>query len=413
MLHSNGKTQKNIISFVPFNNLMKQFSYLPVVLLSVLILSVSCGINDPDFTDEMPGGPAILSEAPPPAEHKFAHYKTRVEEYVDSLIGKSYFAGGILVAKEGEIIFEKYYGTSDGPRGKDTVTAHTPFHLASVSKPLTAAGILKLVQKGRLNLDDSAYKFLPGFPFKDVTIKTLLNHRSGLPNYGHYMDQLGWDRSVNMTNNDVLQFINEHQRAIGNWKPDTRFSYSNTNFALLALVIENITGKSFPEYMKSEIFEPLGMDDSFVYQPADSLRATWSYYYSGRKYAFDFLDLVFGDKNIYSTPQDLLKFERALTSGSFISPALLNVVYSGFSYEKRGVNNYGLGWRLIEFPHGKKLVYHQGWWHGSRTALYRLPEEDVTIIAVSNNDSKKVYNLRFLADIFGNYFNTAAPVHMD
>jgi len=378
-----------------------------------LFLALSCGIKEHDLTDEMPGGPVMLSTAPPPMENRFAHYQQKLEFLVDSIIGKSKFSGGVLVAKEGEIIFESYYGYSDGIERKDSVKLNTPFHLASVSKPLTAAGILKFVQEGKLNLDDSAYKYLPGFPFRDITIKTLLNHRSGLPNYAHYMDQMGWDRTKPMTNKDILNFINEHHADIQNWRPDTRFSYSNTNYALLALIIENLSGQSFAEYMRLSIFEPLGMEDSYVYQPEDSLRATASYYYSGRKYAFDFLDLVYGDKNIFSTPRDLLKFDQILSAGSFLSPELLDVVYSGYSYERRGVNNYGLGWRLIEFNHGKKLVYHHGWWHGSRTAYYRLPDENVTIIALCNNDLKKVYNFRFLADVFGNYFNTGKSVNLD
>lgn len=378
-----------------------------------LFLALSCGIKEHDLTDEMPGGPVMLSTAPPPMENRFAHYQQKLEFLVDSIIGKSKFSGGVLVAKEGEIIFESYYGYSDGIERKDSVKLNTAFHLASVSKPLTAAGILKFVQEGKLNLDDSAYKYLPGFPFRDITIKTLLNHRSGLPNYAHYMDQMGWDRTHPMTNKDILNFINEHHADIQNWRPDTRFSYSNTNYALLALIIENLSGQSFAEYMRLSIFEPLGMEDSYVYQPEDSLRATASYYYSGRKYAFDFLDLVYGDKNIFSTPRDLLKFDQILSAGSFLSPELLDVVYSGYSYERRGVNNYGLGWRLIEFNHGKKLVYHHGWWHGSRTAYYRLPDENVTIIALCNNDLKKVYNFRFLADVFGNYFNTGKSVNLD
>src|SRR5690606_7845536 len=138
--------------------------------------------------------------------------------------------------------------------------------------------VLKLAEEGKLSLDDSAYKYLPGFPLMGVTIKSLLNHRSGIPNYVHYMDQMGWDRQVIMTNQDVLDFINKNHKKIQTWTPDRRFSYSNTNYALLALIIENASGQTFSDYMRLSLFEPLGMYDTYVYTPADSLRALGSYF---------------------------------------------------------------------------------------------------------------------------------------
>ncbi|RZK44800.1 MAG: hypothetical protein EOO94_04895 [Pedobacter sp.] len=147
------------------------------------------------------------------------------------------------------------------------------------------------------------------------------------------------------------------------------------------------------------------MKDSYAFTLADSARALPSYFNNGRQYAFDFLDLVYGDKNVYSTVRDMLKFDQALYTGSLVSKPLLDSAYSPYSFEKPGTHNYGLGWRMLLLKNGKKVIYHNGWWHGNRTAFYRLIDENVTIIAFCNNDSKMIYKTKDMADIFGSYFH--------
>ncbi len=341
------------------------------------------------------------SSALDPSERRY--YEKRVSGFVDSLFSRSRFNGCVLVAKDGEIIYEKYAGFWDPAHKKDSISAATPFHLASVSKTFTAMAVLKLQEEGKLHTDDPVSNYLSGFPLDQVTIKTLLNHRSGIPNYIHYMDQLGWDRSRHVSNQDVLDFIIARRKDIQIGPADRRFAYSNTNYALLALVIEKVSGHPFPEFMRLNFFEPLGMNDTYVFTMADSARSLPSYFYSGKQYAFDYFDLVYGDKNIYSTARDLLKWDQALYSGLFREQTIREA-FAGYSFEKPGINNYGLGWRMFNLRNGRKFVYHNGWWHGNRTAFYRLPEERVAIIAFSNNDVKRVYSCKSIADIFGNYF---------
>ena len=320
------------------------------------------------------------------------------------MLGRGNFNGSVLVAKNGEIIFEQYKGFRNPRVRRDSITPSTAFHLASVSKTITGMAILKLAEEGKLNIEDTVAKYLVGFPCPGVTIKTLLNHRSGLPNYVHYMEKLGWDKKKLITNKDVLDFIIQRHEEIDIGAPDRRFSYSNTNYALLALIIEQASGLFYGDYLKQTFFVPLGMKDTYVFTPADSAKSLPSFFYSGRQYAFDFLDLVYGDKNIYSTVRDLLKWDQALHSGIFFKKETLDAAYAGYSFERPGINNYGLGWRMFLLRNGKKFIYHNGWWHGNRTAFYRLLDENVTIIALSNNDSKKVYSSKKLADVFGNYF---------
>ena len=371
--------------------------------VAVLVLFCSCKNNK----DEKGSSPASAVSSYPAASKlspaELSHYKTKAKSFFDSMFGRGNFNGSILVAKNGEIILEEYKGFRNPRVKKDSITPSTSFHLASISKTITGMAVLKLAEQGRLSIEDSVSKYLVGFPCEGVTIKTLLNHRSGLPNYVHYMENLGWYKKRLITNQDVLNFIIERHKDIDIGTPDRRFSYSNTNYALLALVIEKASGQFFGDYLRQTFFDPLGMKDTYVFTPADSAKSLPSFFYSGRQYAFDFLDLVYGDKNIYSTVRDLLKWDQALHNG-FFKKETLDAAYAGYSFERPGVNNYGLGWRMFLLGNGKKFIYHNGWWHGNRTAFYRLIDENVTIIALCNNDSKKVYSSKKLADMFGNYF---------
>lgn len=329
--------------------------------------------------------------------------RTAIQQFMDSCGRKTPFNGSFLVAKDGHIIYEQYGGYVDYKRRSIPITANSPFHLASVSKSITATAVLRLCEQGKIGLDSSASLYLTGFPRPEITVRTLLNHRSGLPNYVHYMERLGWSRKTKVTNQDVLAFLIKRHKEIGIAPNNRRFSYSNTNYALLALIIERVTGKNFGDYLRDSIFIPLDMKNSFVFSRSDSAKVMPSYFYSGKQYAFDYLDLVYGDKNIFSTVQDLNKFEHALSEKNILGESSLVEAYSPYSNETRGIRNYGLGWRMYVLKNGKKLIYHNGWWHGNRTAFLRLLDEKVTIIALCNNDSKQVYSIKKLADLFGRY----------
>lgn len=376
--------------------------------LLVFLLLQGCGASDSnkaiaqtaDSTDIV----ASANSKIPPRDLK--RYLAEIKSFVDSTLQNTHMNGTILVAKNGQVIYEQYHGYNNPRVKKDSITPNTSFHLASVSKTFTGMAILKLNELGLLNIDDSVSKYLSGFPCVGVTVKTLLNHRSGIPKYDHYMENLGWDKRRLVTNQDVLEFIKKRYKDIRVGRPDRSFSYSNTNYALLALIIENVTGLKYGDYLKKQFFDPLGMKDTYVFTMSDSARYLASYYYSGRPYAFDYLDLVYGDKNIYSTVRDLLKWDQALHSDTLFSKKTLDMAYSGYSFEKPGTHNYGLGWRMYLLKNGKKLVYHNGWWHGNRTAFYRLLDENVTIIALCNNDYRRVYTVKEMADIFGDYMQS-------
>jgi CubicO group peptidase (beta-lactamase class C family) len=128
-----------------------------------------------------------------------------------------------------------------------------------------------------------------------------------------------------------------------------------------------------------------------------------SYQYNNRAYKLEFLDAVYGDKNVYSTVRDMLKWDQALYAGRIFKQATLDSAFAGYSWEKHGKRNYGLGWRMTFLDNGKKLLYHNGWWHGNNTAFVRLIDEKATIIVLGNKFNRRIYASKHLADLFGNY----------
>jgi len=324
--------------------------------------------------------------------------------WYDTVLLQKGFNGGIIVAKDGNIIFEKYSGTGHLP-GTDTITANSAMHIASVTKTFTAMAVLKLQQDDCLNIDDEFSKYFPAFNYPGITIRTLLNHRSGLPNYNYFMEKLGWDKTRFIKNEDVLNYLITYKAALPDIvPPGMHFSYCNTNYALLALLIEKISGSTYANYMSRNFFIPLQMNHTYVFSLADTLKAIPSYNWRGGLEPFTFLDQVYGDKNIYTTPRDLLTWDRALSSGLIFTPETLDQAYAPYSNEKPGLRNYGLGWRMNIFPDGNKIIYHNGWWHGSNATFIRLLKEKATIIVIGNKFTRSVYHAKVLTSIFGNYY---------
>lgn len=313
------------------------------------------------------------------------------------------FSGGILVAKGGNIVFERYNGFQDFPRKEQPITDTNSIHIASTSKTFTGIATLLLVQQKKISLQDTVGKFFPNWPYPGVTIKDLLNHRSGIPNYLYFMDVSKWDKQKMATNQDVLEILVK-ERPAKHAAPNKRFEYSNTNYLLLALIIEKVTAKSFPDFLREEFFEPLQMNHSFVFQLKDTVRATPSFQPGGSLWDFDYLDLTYGDKNIYSTPRDLLKWDQILYTDQLISKQLLEAAFSPYSFERPGTHNYGLGWRLELLPNNKKIIYHFGRWHGNNAAFTRLVDEKVTIIILGNKFNRYIYSVAHHSyDLFGIY----------
>lgn len=323
-----------------------------------------------------------------------------IENFYNDNINKNGYTGSFLVAKNGQIIYENYSGVSDR-NGNDSINSETPMHVASVGKVVTAVAILRLVDAGKIDLDQSVSDIIDGFPYPEITIRTLLSHRSGLGYYGYYKNV--WDVKKTVTNEDVISAINNKKVSL-DFKPNTKFTYSNTNYVLLASIVERITQKTFKEATQELIFEPLDMQHSFVFDDlSQKNQVTQSFYNNKKLQRWDYLDGTYGDKNIYTTPRDFLKFDTALYSDNFLSADLKQEMSKGHSYESSGKRNYGLGLRLIEMDNGDTYTYHNGWWRGNTSSYIRLAKDNVCIILFSNKYSSLTYKTVSLSHHFGDY----------
>ncbi len=341
------------------------------------------GNKDPDFSFR------------PLSEGEISFYQKAAQDFYDTNLLHKGFNGSILVAKNGQVLFEDYHGIINFKTG-DPITSHTPFHLASISKTFTGMTVLKLWEEGRISLDDSLQKFFPQLPYHGITVKMLLCHRSGLPNYLYFMDSV-WDKKKKATNEDVLDFMVVHKPAVSA-PPGRVYSYCNTNFMLLAMIIEKITKQPYPQYMKDSLFIPLGLKDTYVFSIKDT--ADYIPTYSVTKpFPLDHLDCTYGDKNIYSTVRDLFAWDNALYQNTFLHKSTLDMAFEPQSNEHKTMHNYGLAWHLY-FNNGDTIVYHNGKWHGSNTAFTRLVQDTATIIVLGNKVDNNIYHSKEMSKIF-------------
>lgn len=387
-----------------------------ILVLSAFLFLFSCKKKSEnqdsvaESTTNLPNyGNVDLANVFTPAENQVVN-KASLANYINSYYQKVWengdLSGGILVAKGDNIIYENYRGFArEG--NQNPIDKNTPLHVASVSKTLTAMAMLKLVEAGKVNLSDHLTQYFPGFPYPNVTVKTLLDQRSGLPKYEYFITKIqpapAELSKTFLTNEDILNMIIKYKPDLAR-ETDTGFMYCNTNFAMLALIIEKVTKVPFPQAMKEMVFDPLKMKNSYIFQEKDIPTASQSFYYGGNKlYPLDRLDLIYGDKNVYTTPRDLYSFSKAMFSKDFLKPELMEQVFTPYSNEKFGMNNYGFGFRMKIFDNGEKLTYHNGWWHGTNSVFAHLLKSKVTIIAIGNKYSNRVYTALALSGLFEDF----------
>lgn len=398
----------------------------PKIIPLLTFLVIACGSNPSPGRKNPPKNLHNKGFSSVSAREK-EYYANAIAPFYQSMLVRTGFNGSILVAKNGEVVFEDYRGNINF-KTKEPITSNSTFHIASVSKTFTAAAILKLMEEGRIDLEDGVEKYLPNFPYQRISIKNLLTHRSGLPKYDHFMEgtrtevyytknkkgrkvkkyrviKLPVQISTFPDNEEVLQFMIKYRPSI-EASPDRRYSYCNTNYAILALVIEKISGMPFPQYMQESIFTPLGMTNTYVFSKKDTGNYTPSYNYNNSAFKLQRLDCVYGDKNIYSTVRDLLLWDRALYMGSYISQESQELAFQPYSNESRGFKNYGLGWHLFIKPPDPTIVYHNGWWHGNNAVFKRLVADSATVIILGNKFNRNIWAAGKMSSVFTGHADT-------
>lgn len=338
--------------------------------------------------------------APIPADFRSQHLDS-IQSFFNKRLLAEDFHGMVLVAKNGTVVYERYSGIANESTGL-RMSANTPVHVASISKTITAVTVLRLVDQGKIKLDEEARTYLPELPYKGITVRMLLNHRSGIQYYGYFSDTL-WSPKRLLTNKDLLQVLKKHRPKLY-FPYNTQFSYCNTNYALLALIVEKVTHRSFPDAVRKLVFEPLNMEHSFIYTPKrKNEKRALSYNSRGQWQEDTYLDLVYGDKNLYTTARDLLRFDKGTYSDAFLSKAIKKELFKGYSYENPGMANYGLGIRMREDKGKKSCYFHTGWWHGNTGCYTTLRQDTICMIVLSNHYTRRVFGINRLSARFGNY----------
>lgn len=369
---------------------------------------LSCGNSG---TDNKPD--ALRSIKPKTLLASLNKSEQRIAFKLDTLFKRMYengaFNGSVLVAKAGKILFRKSLGiidkASNGPLSDSSM-----FQLASVSKVITATAILMLHERELIDINQSFRDYFPDFPYAGVSIKELLNHRSGLPNYIYALNSEIYQPNYRMSNADMYKYLLA-KNPPAYLKPDTRFNYCNTNYALLALLIEKVSGKSYAQFLKEELFVPLGMKNTATINDIDlnAPNITRPYDARWKPVEFDASDYVLGDKSIYSTPYDLFLFSEAMYNNRIIRPETQQLAYTAFSKEKK-LSNYGYGWRLKNFNDpSKKEVYHNGWWHGYRSSFHRRLSDSLTVVILSNQLNYSAYQTYKVYEILDSSTAAAMP----
>jgi CubicO group peptidase (beta-lactamase class C family) len=317
-----------------------------------------------------------------------------------ALASKNAFNGNVLIAEQGKVIFEKSYGLADETT-KRALNAETIFELASVSKQFTAMGIFLLQKKGKLKLDDLVSKYIPEMAFYGpIKVRHLVHHTGGLPDYMEVFEEK-WDKTKFATNQDIVNLFAMHKPA-AIFAPNEKFEYSNTGYALLGLIIEKVSNKSFGDFLKENIFKPLKMQHTFVYRSRYAPQKITNYALGyvedemgkkvlpdsfGKDFYTYYLDGIVGDGMVNATAKDLLIWDRALYSNKLVDEKDKEQIFSGTKTNDGATTNYGFGWIALENEKYGKVVNHSGGWAGYITFIERHLSQDKTIIILQNNST--------------------------
>ena len=340
---------------------------------------------------------------PPTLSKKLLKKQFAVDSIFNSDFKHGLFNGCVAVSYQDTLIYQNALGF-ENVKCKKNLCNESVFQLASVSKMFTAISVLKLAEQGKLAITDNIKKYFPDFPYQNITIKNLLSHTSGLPNYLFFYYHLPRVDSVTFSNQRVLDLLTTH-KPDAYFKSGRRFQYNNTNYVLLALLVEKLSGQSFQAFVQKNIFDVCGMHNSYFFSVTDTLKnQAMAFDYRKRPVGTDEFDYVVGDKGVCSTPNDMLLFGKNLFEGKIISN--INEAIKPQARTTYG-RYYGLGFR-INPNGGDTIIFHNGWWHGYRSAFQYRKSDKTTLVILSNRLDKSVYQTARIFNALDNKKDTEA-----
>lgn len=324
------------------------------------------------------------------------------------------FAGVVLIAEEGRPVYHRAFGYRDREKQllNDTTTL---FELASVSKQFTSMIILMLKEEGKLSFDDPLEKFLPGLPYPGITVRHLLTHTSGLPDYQAVMDE-HWDKSKVAGNEDILAYLKQYQPP-KEFEPGEKYAYSNTGYVLLASIAEVAGGKDFIAQCRERIFKPVGMTSTDIRTLEE--KAGESNFAKGYVWVEDQNRFIAADSfpssnyivwlgnrkgpgRVSSRSTDLLRWDRALYANNLVKKETMEEAFTSYRLNNDSLSHYGFGWMIDQHPTLGRKIWHTGSNPGYSTRIVRFIDADKTVVVLSNNAYPRIRDLdRALDSLLG------------
>ncbi len=284
----------------------------------------------------------------------------------------------VMVIRDGDVVLERTYGMANLEDGV-AIAPTSNFRLASITKQFTASSIMLLVEQGKLSLDDTLTDSFDGFPAygREITLRHLLQHNSGLIDYEGMIPD---DYAGQVSDRDALRMMYDVSETY--FPPGSEYRYSNTAYAVLAMLIEDISGMPFARFLQEHIFEPLGMDNTVAYQRGVSTVANRAYGYTVDNGKVSFSDqsttsAVLGDGGIYTSLRDYYKWDQALYTERILSQKSLRQMWTG------NFGDYGFGWR-VDRKNGHRRLHHDGSTSGFRNYVIRYPDHRMTVLVLTN-----------------------------
>ncbi|MBS1852131.1 MAG: beta-lactamase family protein [Acidobacteria bacterium] len=315
----------------------------------------------------------------------------------------------VLVIQEGKTVFARGYGIAN-LRTNEKISPRTNFRLASLTKQFTAMSVLLLAHDGKLRLDEPLTEIFPDFPAygKTITVRHLLNHTSGLLDYEDLMPAPHAKEMFQIKDAGVLAILEKQKTA--KFPPGTKWEYSNSGYAVLAMIVEKVSGEPFGRFLQERIFAPLHMNGTLAYEKGKNKVPQRAFGYSPENGRWRETDqsptsAVLGDGGVYSSLEDLAKWdaalrEHALLSGSEFRAATTPVQAPGVDGPDHRPAEYGFGWFLNPYQ-GHTRMWHYGETVGFRTAIQRFPKDGITVVVLSNRADADAIRLSLkVADLF-------------
>ena len=315
----------------------------------------------------------------------------KIDSLYQNMVTEKKFNGSILIGRGDRVLYTNFNGYADF-QTKRKLTKNSRFEIASVSKQFTAVAILMLYEQGKLKLTDSIQRFIPDFPYSGITIHQLLCHRSGLPEYFKFADDYHEDKENTIMDNDSLLRMLKAVKPKILQKPDKKFEYCNTGYAVLASIVERVSEMKFYEFVHTYIFTPLKMEETcfYYYDKYPTEFSTVGHKATMKHYEKDYMSGVLGDKGIFTTANDLFIWSNALDKEKVLKTVTLKMAFTPKNPELDSCQNYGYGWRISCDTCMRSMPFHGGLWNGNNTLFIKRPCDKTTFIVFSN-----IYNRAF------------------